>query len=180
MITLSRDEAASARAKGPSGPVVWIGGPVEEGEPDLPFTALRIGVSDPELAARIRDHLLRALAEEDAPLAPTVRICSRAALVRREGRIRNALVIVQVRAGNVRYLVEIVGACREAGCRAVQLVWDGLSPSPAGAAPRVFAILEQARSSPGLPPVFLAPSRLPMLHLLPPGPGAPRGPHAHL
>jgi hypothetical protein len=67
-----------------------------------------------------------------------------------------ALVLVRVTERNARHLEELVEGVRGAGAVAVQLVWDGKAPAARHVERHVFAVLEQARATPGGPPVVLA------------------------
>ncbi len=59
-------------------------------------------------------------------------------------------------ARNLRRVGEIVEGLRTGGALGVQLVWDGSEPPREVAEARVFAVLEQARATPGRAPVVLA------------------------
>jgi hypothetical protein len=86
-----------------------------------------------------------------------VRVRARATVLRLgEEGLRGALVLVRVTERNARHLEELVEGVRAAGVLAVQLVWDGKAPAPRHVERHIFAVLEQARATPGGPPVVLA------------------------
>ncbi|HEU4407143.1 MAG TPA: hypothetical protein VFS43_17875 [Polyangiaceae bacterium] len=160
LVTGSLARAGRRAARRPGDLVVWVG----SGRPPGPaeFAAIDVRVARGALGPRLRRALRSALAPHQgpAPPPPARRLVagSRRALARRAGEAAGALVVVRVTARNARHLAALVGAARDAGCAAVQLVWDGRSPPPELAEAGVFAALEAARAAPGRAPVVLTPS----------------------
>ncbi len=99
-----------------------------------------------EIAAAMRAEAL------SAPPVDVVRVRTRKrAATLGPSLLANRVVIVSVSESNARRLVEIVDAVRSAKPLGVQLVWDGTH-----ARERIFDVLERARSTPNMCPVFLA------------------------
>jgi len=159
-IVVRRDarRAARAAAQHPGGIVLSVGEADTSGD-----AVARIGLSvkDAALARQLAVAMARALrrAAAKAPAElPVVRVRSRKALAGLGLGVAGAIAIVPVTPRNLRRVGEIVEALRAAGVAGVQLVWDGGQPSRHLAEARVFAVLERARETPGLPPVVLASS----------------------
>ena len=117
-----------------------------------------MSVQDEALARRLLDAMTAAIEAEARPPRPfpVVRVRSRKALERVGATVAGAIAVVPLTARNLRWAGEIVEALRAAGALGVQLVWDGREPPREAAEARVFAILEQARATPGRAPVVLA------------------------
>ncbi|MCU0683959.1 MAG: hypothetical protein MUF34_17245 [Polyangiaceae bacterium] len=148
---------------GPGGPGSLVpGGPGGPGSFSGPadFVSLEVRVASPALGQKLRRALRSALAPFEGPtpaLPRRIAASSRRALARRADETSGAVVVVRVGERNARHLVAIVGQARAAGCAAVQLVWNGHSPSPALVEAPVFAALEAARAAPERAPVVLTP-----------------------
>jgi hypothetical protein len=131
---------------------------------------VEISVSDPELASATASAIEQAFRDvlavaNDAP-ARVVRLRTRKRLARLGPEtIAGALVVVRLTAQNARRLRSLVGDVRAAGALGVQIVWDGASPARADVERHVFATLEDARATPGGPPVVLAEDVEPALAL---------------
>lgn len=160
VVTGSLERAERRAARRPGDLVVWVG----SGRPPGPaeFAAIDVQITRGALGQRLRRALRSALAPHAgvAPPLPARRLLagSRRALDRRAAEAAGAIVVVRVSARNARHLAVIVGAARDAGCAAVQLVWDGQAPPPELAEAGVFAALEAARAAPDRAPVVLTPS----------------------
>lgn len=129
-------------------------------------STLGVAIADPALAARLTSSITAAIAHaiDDLFATPppplrTIQLRARATASQRADELPGALAIVPVTERNARHLLALVDQLRTAGVAGVQLVWDG------AARPRierhVFAVLEQARSTPAGPPVVLASTTTP-------------------
>jgi hypothetical protein len=127
---------------------------------------VRVAVANRTVARALERAMAGAMraAERMTPItARVVRLRTRKRLERlgTEG-IAGAIAVVTVRERNVRRLPALVAQIRAAGPLGVQLVWDGHEPARAMVEQHVFRVLEDARSTPGGPPVVLAKSREPV------------------
>jgi hypothetical protein len=186
VITRSLPEAIHERETNASAPVVWIyrdtsGESTPESTTHPSVIALRISTRDSALADTIASSIENALTPVDTiERARVVAISSMVSFDQRRQKVPASLVLLPLRSSNLRALGEVVEACRVSGCRGVQIVWDGHDPAPSRVERRVFAVLEQARSTPSLAPVWIATSRAPLFHLLPPRPRTDEELHAHV
>lgn len=129
----------------------------DEGEPppeDRLSARVLVSAKDPAFAGALAAEIAAAM-RDAAPIAPRVdvvrvRTRKRAASLTAEG-VADKAVIVVVTARNTRWLSPIVDTVRSANPLGVQLVWDGSHGRD-----RVFDVLERARATPHLSPVFLA------------------------
>lgn len=148
--------AARLAAECPAALVVSIGASRGAGDP---VARIGISVKNGALAERLARAMTRALrAMVAAPLreVATVRVRSRKALDRLGSRVDGAIAVVPLTTRSLRHAGELVEALRAAGAAGVQVAWDGRDPTRQAAEARVFAILEQARATPGKAPVVLA------------------------
>lgn len=125
-------------------------------------SAIRMAIADEALGTALATALERTLAVspvlDDA--RPVVRLRTRKRLETLGAeRIGDAYVVVAVRADNARRLPSLVAAIRALRPAGVQIVWDGVSPPREDVEAFVFAALENARATPGEPPVVVAASR---------------------
>ena len=131
---------------------------------------VRISVEDATLRAEldraISDALRAAISTdiEDDPRVVRLRTKKRFERLGAEG-VTRAIVVVRVTESNARRLPDLVERIRAAGALGVQLVWDGESPQRAHVERHVFAVLEQARATPGGPPVVVATAEEPAFSL---------------
>lgn len=154
--------AARLAAECPAALVVSIGA---AGSAREPVARIGVSVQDEALAGRLVGAMTRAVrAALAAPVREiaVVRVRSRKALDRLGTRVDGAIAVVPLTARNLRRAGELVEALRTAGAAGVQLAWDGRDPTREAAEARVFAILEQARATPGHAPVVLARSEEPV------------------
>lgn len=186
MITRSRVEAIRESETRAPAPVVWTHDVASSDSPHEHqahpgVIELRVSTRDPSLASAILSSIERALAPIDqCDRARVISISSMRSFEKRRASIHGSLVLLTLRPSNLRTLGDLIEVCRAHGCRGVQIVWDGEHPGPSRAAPRVFSALEQARSTPSLAPVWIATSRAPLFHLLPPRPRTDEETHAHV
>ena len=159
MVTVIRgdqERAVREAARRPSALVVSVG---VAPPTDDPVVHVAISVAEASLARRLEVGLTRALRKRAArarsPL-PSVRVGSRKAFEQLRDSVPGAVAVVPITRRNLPRLKELVAALRSAGALAVQLVWDGADPARDRVEPKVFAILELARSTPAGPPVVLA------------------------
>ncbi|MFO0659704.1 MAG: hypothetical protein U0165_07730 [Polyangiaceae bacterium] len=142
---------------------------------------VRVSMRDLERAQAMSNAIQQTLATNDHDeKAPVVRLSSKATFEKRTSKVAGALVLIPIRAQRIRELETLVDLCRAEGCRGVQLVWDNREPAPSRVEPVVFSVLEKARSTPALPPVWLSEDREPLFHLLPPRPRTDEESDAHL
>jgi hypothetical protein len=186
VITRSLVEAKRVSEAHAPAPVVWIRDDAttestQEHGSHPGVIELRVSTLAPALAIAIASSLDRALASIDViDRAHVVAVSSKRSFEKRRESIHGSLVLLTLRSSNLRTLGDLIDLCRAQGCRGVQVVWDGENPTPSRAAPRVFSALEQARSTPSLAPVWIATSRAPLFHLLPPRPRTDEETHAHV
>ncbi len=131
-----------------------------------PRAIVRIRVADADLAARLEGALAERLqASLSAPAIAktrTVRIRSRAGLIRRASAVPGAVVLVPVTRRNAAALPGLVAAIGAAGAAGIQLIWDGRRPPREVAEAPVFEVLEERRGRPEGAPVLLASVREPV------------------
>lgn len=123
--------------------------------------AISVSIADPGLALTMADAIASELRATVAsftlgdPRVVRLRTRKRLARLGADG-VRGAIVVVRVTGTSARRLPSLVEDVRAAGALGVQLVWDGITPARGHVEPHVFAVLEQARSTPAGPPVVLA------------------------
>lgn len=139
----------------PAALLVWVGDERMAG-PVKPCARIGVSVKDASLARQLMDAMAGAIPPAVPHEHPVVRVVSRKALARLASRLQGVIAVVPLRASRLRHAGELVEALRAAGVAGVQMAWDAPEPPRGAAEARVFAILEQARATPGRPPVVLA------------------------
>lgn len=131
---------------------------------------VEVSIADAKLARTMRraiDASMRAAIEaaqrrvEEMGELRVVRLRARRALASTlatspDGTLGGALAIVRVTERNARHLPELVEGLRAANASAVQMVWDGTTPTRSLVERWVFEVLERARGTSKGPPVILA------------------------